>query len=133
MTTHSRLIRLAALAGAVLMAASTAALAQPAPKAANQCFFTRDVNNFNAPDNHTVYIRVGVSDVYRLDLMVDCLDLTFRQSLALESTPGADWICSPLDATVISRENGIHMRCPVKAIAKLTKDEIAALPKRDRP
>ena len=133
MTTHSRLIRLAALAGAVLMAASTAALAQPAPKAANQCFFTRDVNNFNAPDDHTVYIRVGVSDVYRLDLMVNCLSLTFRQSLGLESTPGNSWICSPLDATVIYHETGMRQRCPVKAIHKLTKDEVAALPKRDRP
>lgn len=115
---------------AAMAAVSSPALAQ---KPANQCFLSSDVNNFNAPDDHTVYIRVGVSDVWRLDLMVDCLNLSFRQSLALESTPGNPWVCSPLDATVITRETGMHMRCPVKALHKLTKDEIAALPKRDRP
>lgn len=135
-----RRLMMAALAGAFL--APVAALGQPssAPPGAkpgarpqDQCFFARDVNGFNAPDNHTVYIRVGVNQVYRLDLMTDCLDLTFRQSLGIQSTPGSPWICSPLDAQIVYRDVGMPQRCPVTAIHKLTPAEVAALPKRDRP
>ncbi len=111
---------------------SAAAPAKAAPK--NECFLSRDINGFNAPDDHTLYIRVGVSQVYRLDLMGDCQDLTFRQALGLESMPGAGpWICSPLDAQVVYRETGIPERCPVTAIHRLSADDLAKLPKRDRP
>jgi hypothetical protein len=110
-----------------------AALAATDAKSAEQCFPVSNINGFSATDDHTVYLRVGVRDVYRLDLFTDCIDLTFKQSLALETLPASPWICSALEATVISRETGIHQRCPVKAIHKLTADEYAALPKRDRP
>lgn len=130
--TATQWLRSAALACA-LLAAPALALAQPAAKAANQCFLQADVNGFNAPDNHTVYIRVGVRDIYRLDLMTDCLDLTFRQSLGLKGSPASPWICSPLDAEIVYHETGMHEHCPVTAIHKLTPEEAAALPKKDRP
>ena len=115
--------------------APTAPAAPPAPaaKTDSQCFYGRDVNGFSAPDDHTLYVRVGVKAVYRFDLMSDCLNLTYRQSVALESGPGGDWICSPLDATVVYRDTGMPERCPVTAIHRLTDDELKALPKRDRP
>ena len=106
--------------------------AQAATKA-SQCFVRRNINGFSAPNDRTVYIRVGVSDVWRLDLMTDCTGLSFRQNFGLEARPATAWICSPLDATVIVRQTGINQRCPVTAMHKLTADEIAALPKRDRP
>jgi len=118
---------------APVAASSSMALAQIPPKAPEQCFFARDVNGFSAPNDHTVYIRVGVSKVYRLDLMNDCVNLTYRQSIGLESIPAESWICSPLDATVIYRDTGFPERCPVTAIHQLSPDELAKLPKRDRP
>jgi hypothetical protein len=111
--------------------AAGAAVAQP--PAANQCILVRNINSFNAPNDRTVYVRVGVKDFYRLDLMGDCVGITFGNSLALESSPGRSWICSPLEATVINHKIGMNQRCPVSAIHKLTPDEAAALPKRDRP
>ncbi len=107
--------------------------AQPAAKSNNQCFYTRNINGFQAPNDHTVYIRVGVRDIYRLTMMTDCTGLTFRQGIGLESTPGDSWICSPIQATVIYRDTGIRNRCPVSDIHKLSPAEIAALPKRDLP
>ena len=104
-----------------------------AAKDEQACFLRRDVQGFSAPNDHTVYLRVGVSQIYRLDLMGDCQGLTFRQSFGLEDRPASPWICSPLDATVVYRETGIRQRCPVTAIHKLTVDEMKALPKRDRP
>lgn len=129
-----------ALAGMAAVSSARAQTAPPPPGSARpaagdqrECFLSRDVNGFNAPNDHTVYIRVGVSQIWRLDLMTDCLDLTFRQSLGLESTPGDPWICSPLDAQIIYRETGMAQRCPVTAMHKLTPAEAAALPKKDRP
>jgi hypothetical protein len=129
----SQWLKGAVLCGIILAAAPAAVVAQPAHKSGDQCFLSSDVNGFRASDESTLYLRAGVNDVYRLDLMTHCLDLTFRDAIGLESTPGNPWICSPLDATVIYRNNGIAQRCPVSALHKLTPAELAALPKRDRP
>ncbi len=117
------------LAAVLFMAATTPVAAA----AANACFARHEVNGFSAPDDHTVYLRVGVSQIYRLDLMGDCIDLSFRQAIGLEDRPASAWICSPLDATIVYRATGIPERCPVKGLRRLTPEEIKALPKRDRP
>jgi hypothetical protein len=126
--------------GAALLASVAVAALPPAgiaktdaPKKDDACFVRRNINGFSAPNDHTVYIRVGVSEIFRLDLMTDCPRLTFRQEFGLEDRPASPWVCSPLDATVVYRETGIPVRCPVKSIHKLTDDEIKALPKRDHP
>jgi hypothetical protein len=100
----------------------------------DQCFARREIAGFRAPNDRTVYVRVGVSDVYRFDLMGDCAGLSFREDIGLQSVPGGDpWICKPIQATVVYREQGIPSVCPVSAIHKLTPEEFAALPKRDGP
>jgi hypothetical protein len=127
------------LAAAASLTLSAAAHAQdkPADKPAskNQCFWSRNVTSFASPDDHTVYIRVNVRDVYRLDLMISCPDVDWNQRVALVSNRGAGGsICSPLDAEIVSHATGIgRQRCPVKAITKLTPEEVAALPKRAKP
>jgi hypothetical protein len=128
-----RLATSAAMLTGTLLAAPVVNAQPPAKTSNNQCFYTRNINGFQAPDDRTVYIRVGVRDIYRLSLMVGCTGLTFRQGIGLESTPGDPWICSPIQATVVYRDTGIRNRCPVSDIHKLTPDEIAALPKRDLP
>jgi hypothetical protein len=130
----ARLFRIAA-ALAAASAIATGAVAQPNPQQqqGQECFLRSNINGFNAPDDHTLYVRVGVNEIWRLDLMSGCPDLTFRQSFGLESTPANPWICSPLDATVVFHETGIPERCPVTAMHKLTPDEVAALPKKNRP
>ena len=119
------------LSGAAVGAALAASALSPAMAA--ECFLQRNINGFSAPSDRTVYVRVGVSDVWRLDLMNDCTGLSFRQSFGLQGSPTGPWICNPLDATVRFHEAGARMVCPVSAIHHLTKDEVAALPKKDRP
>jgi hypothetical protein len=129
-------LQLTLVLGALIAAAPLAASAQPAHAdsgKAEQCFLGANVDGFNAPDDHTVYLSANVHDVYRLDLMGSCTGLSFRQGIGLERTPGNSWICSPLDATIIYNDHGIHERCPVTAIHKLTPAELVALPKKDRP
>jgi hypothetical protein len=130
----------AAFAAAALLLALSAAAAPSLVWAADkpskdECFWARNVTSFAAPDDHTVYVKVNMHDVYRLDLMIACPDVDWNQRVALQSSNGAGGsICSPLDAEIISHATGLgRQRCPVKAMHKLTADEIAALPKRAKP
>ena len=141
MTFPARFLALgiSALAGSLASPASAPAADLGAPATAaprpvgQQCFLPRDVAGFSAPDDHTLYVRVGADKVYRLDLMVDCDNLTYRQAVGLETIPAQSWICHPDDVTVIYHDTAMPERCPVSAIRRLTAEEVAALPKRDRP
>lgn len=129
-------------AAALLLALGVASAASAAPDktsadktSKDQCFWARNVTSFAAPDDHTVYVKVNMHDVYRLDLMIACPDVDWNQRIALQSSHGAGGsICGPLDAEIISHAAGIgHQRCPVKAMRKLSAAEIAALPKGAKP
>jgi hypothetical protein len=117
---------------AVLLLAAGATQAAGATKPARACFLTRDVSSWSAADDKTVYVRVGVKDIYRLDLLGPCPDIDWNWSIALESH-GSSWICSPLDATIIARSPIGPQRCPVREVSKLTPQEVAALPKKQKP
>lgn len=127
-------ITLAALAAMMVGGASPAALAKPAPKYdRQQCFYTKNVESFAAPDDQTLYVRVTGRDVYRFDMFGHCPDIDWNQRLALVSR-GSSWICSGMDAEVITHATGLGpQRCPVAHMRKLTPEEVAALPKRARP
>jgi hypothetical protein len=125
---------LAAVALLALGAASAHAADKPGdkPAAKNECFWARNVTSFAAPDDHTVYVRVNMRDVYKFDLMVSCPDIDWNQRLALRST--RDSICSGMDAEIVSRAQGLGLqRCPVSHMRKLTPEEIAALPRGAKP
>lgn len=123
----------ASLAVALGLSAGAAQAADPAkPKPQRSCFWTRDVNSWSAADDHTVYIKVGVKDVYRLDLMGSCPDIDWSWKMGLESH-GSSSICSALDATIIAQSPIGPQRCPVRQVTKLTPQEVAALPPKHRP
>lgn len=126
----------AALAGAAAaapQAGSAAPGAKPPAYSANQCFYTRDVQNFAAPDEHNLYVRVGARRVYHFEMFGPCPDIDWNQHLALVSR-GSSWICNAMDAEVVTHSPGIgRQRCFVKNMRQLTPEEIAALPKRARP
>jgi len=130
----------ATLTAAALMALAAAgsAAAAPAdklvePSKSNQCFWTRMADGFAAPDEHTLYVRVGVRDVYQFQMFIPCQGMDWDQRIALISRAGST-ICTGMDAEVVTHETGIgRQRCPVRSVKKLTKEEIAALPRGSRP
>ena len=125
-------VGVAAFAFAIAALASSSTSAQTPPHQ-QQCLYVHNINGFNAPNDRTIYVRVGVSDVWRMDLMTDCVGLTFKQGFRLRSVGGDPWICEPIQAEVSIRDVGLAQRCPVTGLHKLTPDEIAALPNRSRP
>ncbi|HLK24068.1 MAG TPA: DUF6491 family protein [Caulobacteraceae bacterium] len=127
------LMRLGIAAAALTATAAAGVQAKAQPGRYGQCLYVRNINGFNAPNDRTIYVREGVNEIWRVDLMVDCTGLSFRQSFGLESVNGDPWICEPIQAEVRFRDLGIHQRCPVSGLHKLTPEEVAALPRRLRP
>jgi len=113
--------------------ASTPALAKsPASPSKQQCFFTRNADGFAAPDEKTLYVRVGVRDVYQFEMFGTCQDMDWNQRIALVSRASSS-ICTGMDAEVVTHSPIGPQRCPVRSVRKLTPAEVAALPRKSRP
>jgi hypothetical protein len=136
MRTHSLTSVILGGALALATAASVADSAPPdkKPQSAHQCFSRSMLSGFSAPDEHTLYLRANVNDVYRVETMGPCPDMDWSLRLGLEDRGGGGWICTGDLAEVIVADRGIgHFRCPVRIGPKLTKEEVAALPRKSRP
>lgn len=130
-------LAVAGLATLSLAASGPAAARSPkepeaAAKPAKHCFWTNQVNSFASNDNRIVNVRVGVRDVYQFEMFGRCNDVDWNHKIALVSR-GSSYICSGLDAEIISPSPIGPQRCPVRNIRKLTTEEVKALPKHARP
>ncbi len=130
--------RLAMTVLVALAAGAYGAEAQPKPKPrAEACFLSRDWSNWKpSPDSRAIYLRVGVKQVFRVDLQSSCPELKAPDARLITKLRGGDWICSPLDLDLQVAEGpppGFAVPCLVKGISQLTPDQIAALPKGSRP
>jgi hypothetical protein len=130
-----RILGLAAMATVVAMAAHAADTAKPADKAASrrQCFYSRNISSWSPVNDSTINLRVGVNDYYQVKLLGPCPDIDWAQGIGLESR-GSDWICDGLDVTVIVPRTTIGpQRCNATSLHKLTAEEVAALPPKQKP
>lgn len=124
----------------MLRAVLLASLLVPGPAlaadAARSCFPMHQFQGWRAPDARTVYIRVGQTRVFRLDLSASCQALTFPGSHLVTQTRGSDQMCSGLDWDLaVSRDTpgSIPEHCIVKTQTELTKAEADAIPKEFQP
>lgn len=97
---------------------------------ASQCFRPDLVRNFTAPNDRTLYVRASRDDVFLIETTF-CRDMTRALSIALEPVTGST-LCPGDQATLHSSTTG-PQPCRVRIARKLSADEIAALPSRDRP
>jgi len=131
--TGAALLGMLALTGSTL-AASTVANAQPTAKPGQQCFYANDWGNWRAADEHTMYIRVGLRRVFRLDFASSCHTMTWPGVHLITTFRGSSSICSPLDIDLkVADDHGIPEPCIVSGLSELTPDQIAAMPKKDLP
>jgi len=132
-----RTLALAAAFGlAAVGATAQSAAAAAAPKSDPACFATTQWQGWRAPNPSVIYLRINVSDVYRLDLSAPAQALEYPEVHLFSEVRGSDWICSPLDLQLWVVENGRGgFREPVfvKSITRLTPDEVRAIPPKYRP
>ncbi len=115
--------------GALL--AAPVASATPAQSPKRECFASRDWNGWRAsPDAKSIYIRVGVSKIYRIDLAHACTALQSGGVYLVTRLHGSPWICHPLDLDLrVSDGHGFRTSCMVSDITPLSAEEAAALPR----
>lgn len=131
-----------AIAGSMTLAGASAAQGtapaatttdKPA-KPPRQCFYLSDWHGWSAPNKDTLYLKVRNRDVYRVDLAYGSSQLTWPGNHLVSIVRGSDSICNPLDLD-LRVSDGFGMAIPIRAktITKLTPEEIALIPKKDRP
>ncbi len=66
--------------------------------AQHPCFFINQWQGWHATNDHTIYIRVNMRDIYRIDLSAGSQELTWPGSYHLVSVVrGSSSVCTPLD------------------------------------
>jgi hypothetical protein len=101
----------------------------------SSCFLSRDWEGWKSPSPNVIYLRVGVSRIFRLDLSAGSNQLQEPDMHLVDVVRGSDWICDPLDLQLQLKDDHGAFEEPliVKAITQLTPDQIAAIPKKDLP
>ena len=129
----------AGLLTTVLLAVGAPALADPGapdakPRPARTCFSLSDWDNWSAPDRDTLYLKVRNREVYQVDLHRGTSMLTSPGVHLVSIRRGVDSVCGPLDLDLrVSDGFGMAMPIMAKSITKLSPEQIAAIPKKDRP
>jgi Family of unknown function (DUF6491) len=126
------LLAAAALGLAGAAHAATPAAAAPA-KPVSQCFFSRDWAGWRAPDDHTLYLRVNVRDIYQVDLVGGSSSLLWPDSHLISEVRGSDSICNPIDLDLKVANDHVVEPLFVKSLTKLTPEQVAAIPKKFLP
>jgi hypothetical protein len=120
---------LAAAAGALAVTtASPTALARPG---GDSCFRLSHLDNSRlADDNRVLYLRVYGHQYYRMDFSGSCNN-SGNEPLVLHPVDNNDLICHAIDVNVSVRST--HEGCIPTSLRRLSPDEVAQIPPKDRP
>ena len=127
-----------ALSGSVLTGVALAQPSGPAHGTAplKRCFFANQWQGWHAPNEHMMYIRVNMHQVYRVDFASSCQALTWPDAHLVTTFRGSDSVCTPLDLDIKVADSSPHSiaePCIASGLSELTPEEIAAIPKKDLP
>ena len=121
--------------GLALAAALGAAPALAASPPGDNCFYAREWRDWRSPAPNVILLRVGVSDVYRLDLREGSNQLQYSDVHLINRHQPSGWLCQPIDFDLLLADNHGLFSEPlfVTAVTKLTPEQIAAIPAKYRP
>lgn len=112
---------------AAVAVAGCAPMTGPGTAAPRQCFFVSQVNGFEAEDERTVYVTVGVNDVYELAMAGPCPNVDWSQRIGIAPRGGGSSVCAGYDADLLVPQfSGEPYRCQVRAVRRLSEAEAEA-------
>jgi hypothetical protein len=134
MSFRSRVFR-GALALSALGVTAIAGIAAADTPTRAPCFFISQWQGWKAASPNVIYLRVNMRDIYRVDLSAGSQQLMWPGSYHLITrVQGSSSICGPLDLQLsLSDGHGFKQPLIATGLTKLTPDEVAALPAKDRP
>jgi len=125
-------IALSLAAVAALLGAGNAAAG--AAKPTQSCFFINQWEGWKSPSPNVIYLGVNMHDVYRVDLSAGSWQLQAPNMHLVSINRGSSSICTALDLDLkIADSMGFAEPLIAKSLVKLTPEEVAAIPKKDRP
>jgi hypothetical protein len=135
MTKHSYSIPAVLTAVVLISGGATAATAAPEETSARPCFASHTWEGWSAPgDGDTLYLRVGIHDIYRVELTPGTHVRKDSNQFLVSRVRGSNWICSALDLDLtLSDTQGFREPIIARSLRKLTPAEVAAIPRKDLP
>lgn len=103
---------------------------------ASNCFALSDWNGWKADGDQTLYLKVRMHDVYRVDLSEKENSLNSPGMHLVSKSFGTNMVCNPLDLDLALADNigpAFASHLFIKSITKLTPEEIEAIPEKSRP
>jgi len=130
---RSTILTAMAVLASVSAAAALAAADSGPPN--DTCFLSRDWEGWKSPSPTVIYLRVGASQVFRLDLKAGSNQLKYTDMHLTNRHQVGSWICTPEDLDLLLSDDHHTYSEPlfVKSITRLTPDEIAAIPHQYEP
>lgn len=128
-----------ALAAVAALGLATPALTAQAlaatPDSTRNCFLANEWQDWKAPNDKTIYVRVNQHDVWRLDLSGGSNMITDPTNHLVTNLQDSAWICHAIDLSNMKVSDGHGVTEPlfVKSLTKLTPEQVAAIPQKDRP
>jgi hypothetical protein len=128
---------LMAVALAAGLGASALAATDPQPAAAPKqaCFQARDWKGWKARDDKTMYLRVGLKDVYEVGFASGCRRMQDIGAQLITVFHGGTNVCGPLDLDIkVTDSSGTPpVACIASSVRKLSAAEAKAIPKKLQP
>ena len=120
-----------AAAGLAPLAAASAAPYEPG---ARSCFFVTQWRGWKSPSPRVLYLGVNNHDVYQVDLAADAPELKWGDARLISQVRDTTSICSAIDLDLkVSDGHGFSSPLFPRSMRKLTPEEVAAIPPKDRP
>ena len=123
----------AALGAGLTAAAAFAATETPAGKS---CFYASQWSGWKAPNVNTMYMRMKNRDVYEVGFASGCRAIRYTNAFLVSVGRGQGATCTANDLDIrVAEENGrmAPQSCIATSLRKLSAEESAALPEKDRP
>lgn len=127
---------LGALAAALALGLAAPAAQASAPAAHESCFPAGGAwQGWNASKSGDVlYLRVHINDIYRVDLTPGSRAYKSPGYFLVNEVRGSGWICSAIDLDLtLADDHGFRKPLIAVAMRKLTPQEAAAIPRKERP
>jgi len=131
----NRLGRLAASVVAASAMLGGAASAAPADTNGRSCFTVNNWHGWSSPSPDVLYLAVNFRDVYKVELAHPVEGLHLVDTVVISDEAGLQSVCGAADLHLIMthRRGGSRQGLIVRSLTRLTPEEIAAVPKKDRP
>ncbi|HYG27118.1 MAG TPA: hypothetical protein VD906_09435 [Caulobacteraceae bacterium] len=102
---------------------------------ASDCFSSVNWRGWSSPVDDVIYLRVGLNDIYRVDLLPGSgRNLEGGGDFLVSEVRGSNRICSANDLDLrIASTTGFTTPLFPRTLRKLTPEEVAALPADHRP